>query len=93
MKTSERNGHVVGAMGVNDDDQLLLVTASGKIIRMSVDGISKIGRATQGVKVIQTAADDQVVSAIRTAEAEVTDGDGADESENKTEQADAAAEE
>jgi DNA gyrase subunit A len=93
MKTSERNGHVVGAMGVNDDDQLLLVTASGKIIRMSVDGISKIGRATQGVKVIQTAAADQVVSAIRTAEAEVTDDDGADESENKTEQADAAAEE
>ena len=49
--------------------------------------------ATQGVKVIQTAAADQVVSAIRTAEAEASDDDGADESENKTEQADAAAEE
>ena len=70
MKTTERNGKVVGAMAVNDDDQLLLITASGKIIRMAVDGISKIGRATQGVRVIQTAEDDQVVSAIRTAEAE-----------------------
>lgn len=70
MKTTDRNGKVVGAMAVNDDDQQLLITASGKIIRMAVDGISKIGRATQGVRVIQTAKDDQVVSAIRTAEAE-----------------------
>jgi len=70
MKTTPRNGKVVGAMAVNDDDQLLLVTASGKIIRMAVNGISKIGRATQGVRVIQTAQADQVVSAIRTAEAE-----------------------
>ena len=70
MKTSQRNGKVVGAMAVNDDDQLLLITASGKIIRMAVDGISKIGRATQGVRVIKTAQADQVVSAIRTAEAE-----------------------
>ena len=72
MKTSDRNGMVIGAMAVNDDDQQLLITASGKIIRMAVDGISKIGRATQGVRVIQTDDDDQVVSAIRTAEAEET---------------------
>ncbi len=72
MKTTERNGKVVGATAVNDDDEALLITASGKIIRMAVDGISKIGRATQGVRVIQTAEDDQVASAIRTAEAEET---------------------
>jgi len=51
-----------------DDDQLLLITSNGKIIRMGVDGISRIGRATQGVRVIQTEEGDKVVSAIRTAE-------------------------
>jgi DNA gyrase subunit A len=93
MKTTERNGNVVGAMAVNDDDQLLLITASGKIIRMAVDGISKIGRATQGVRVIQTATDDQVVSAIRTAEAEETGTDGAAAATETTGQADATEEE
>ncbi len=72
MKTTERNGKVVGATAVKDDDEALMVTASGKIIRMAVNGISKIGRATQGVRVIQTDQDDKVVSAIRTAEAEQT---------------------
>ena len=70
MKTTERNGNVVGAMVVSEEEQLLLITASGKIIRMNIDGISRIGRATQGVRLIQTAEDDRVVSAIRTAEPE-----------------------
>jgi DNA gyrase subunit A len=70
MRTTARNGQVVGSMEVGADDQLLVITASGKIIRMDVAGISRIGRATQGVRVIQTDEDDWVVSAIRTAEAE-----------------------
>jgi DNA gyrase subunit A len=57
-------------MEVLDDDHLLVITASGKIIRMTVDGISRIGRATQGVRVIQLSDDDVVSSAIRTAEDE-----------------------
>ena len=56
-------------MEVVGGDEILVITAHGKIIRMSVDGISRIGRATQGVRVIQTDDEDQVVSAIRTAEA------------------------
>ncbi len=70
IRTTARNGNVVGCMEVSPDDQLLLITASGKIIRMGVAGISRIGRATQGVRVIQTAADDTVVSAVRTAQDE-----------------------
>ena len=68
MRTTARNGNVVASMAVSADDQLLVITASGKIIRMNVAGISRIGRATQGVRVIQTGGEDVVVSAIRTAE-------------------------
>ncbi len=68
MRVTGRNGKVVAAMAVDDDDQLMVITASGKLIRMNVVGISRIGRATQGVRVIQTADEDVVVSAIRTAD-------------------------
>jgi DNA gyrase subunit A len=73
MRTTARNGAVVASMEVTDDDQLLMITAQGKIIRMDVDGISRIGRATQGVRVIQCDENDFVVSAIRTAEPEAKD--------------------
>jgi DNA gyrase subunit A len=70
MRTTERNGPVIAAMEVADDDQLLIITAQGKIIRMDASGISRIGRATQGVRLIQLEPEDRVVSAIRTAERE-----------------------
>ena len=70
MRTTHRNGRVIAVMEVEEDDQLLLITAKGKIIRMDVSGISRIGRATQGVRLIQCGEDDHVVSAIRTAERE-----------------------
>src|SRR5262245_37567788 len=53
MRTTTRNGKVIAAMEVEPDDQLLIITAKGKIIRMDVAGISRIGRATQGVRLIQ----------------------------------------
>jgi DNA gyrase subunit A len=68
IRTTKRNGDVAACMEVADGDEILVITAAGKIIRMSVDGISRIGRATQGVRVIQTDEADCVVSAIRTAE-------------------------
>jgi len=71
MRASERNGDVVATMEVAEGDHLLVITAQGKIIRMDVDGISRIGRATQGVRVIQLEEDDVVVSAIRAPEEEV----------------------
>jgi len=75
MRTTARNGAVVASMAVDADDHMLLITKSGKIIRMNVVGISRIGRATQGVRVIQTADEDVVVSAIRTAEDDEPEGD------------------
>jgi DNA gyrase subunit A len=70
MRTTSRNGDVVAATAVSEDDQALMITANGKIIRMNVNGVSRIGRATQGVRLIQTDEGDRVVAAIRTEERE-----------------------
>lgn len=52
IKTTERNGRVVGAVQVRDDDEVMLVTNGGVLIRMRVKEISVIGRNTQGVRLI-----------------------------------------
>ncbi len=51
-RVTPRNGPVVGVLEVSDEDQVMLVTAQGKIIRMNVADISRMGRATQGVRLI-----------------------------------------
>ncbi len=61
IKTSDRNGECVGMIKVNDDDDFLLLTDSGKIIRMSASDISVIGRNTQGVRLIKLSDGDSVV--------------------------------
>ena len=52
IQTSERNGKVVGIAQVTDDDELMLITQQGKILRMASKDIRTIGRATQGVRLI-----------------------------------------
>ena len=52
IKTTERNGRVVGAVQVKNDDEVMLVTSGGVLIRMGVNDISTIGRNTQGVRLI-----------------------------------------
>lgn len=59
---SERNGNVVGATQVSDDDQVILLADSGKMIRMNLDTVRVIGRATQGVRLINLGRDEKVVS-------------------------------
>jgi DNA gyrase subunit A len=61
IKTTERNGPVVHAYQVTDNDQLMIITASGKIIRLRVADISVIGRNTQGVKLIDLGEGEKVV--------------------------------
>jgi len=61
IKTTERNGHVVYAFQVTDQDQLMIITEHGKIIRLRVEDISVIGRNTQGVKLIDLAQGEKVV--------------------------------
>ncbi|MBL8918378.1 MAG: DNA gyrase subunit A [Myxococcaceae bacterium] len=52
IKTTDRNGRVVGAVQVRDEDEVMIVTTSGVLIRQKVKGISVIGRNTQGVRLI-----------------------------------------
>ncbi|PIE58029.1 MAG: DNA gyrase subunit A [Desulfobulbus propionicus] len=61
IKTSERNGKVVGARTVDDTDQVMLIANSGKIIRMPIDSVRIIGRNTQGVRLINLEENEQVV--------------------------------
>lgn len=61
IKTSERNGYVVGALQVIDEDQVMLIANSGKVIRMPMHTIRVIGRNTQGVGLINLNEDEKVV--------------------------------
>jgi DNA gyrase subunit A len=68
IHTSPRNGKVTGVAYVEDDDELMLVTQQGKIIRMVTRDIRPIGRATQGVRLIEIDDQDGVVSIARLVE-------------------------
>ena len=68
IQTSERNGRVIGIAQVSDDAELMLITQQGKILRMAAKDIRTIGRATQGVKLIDIEGDDRAVSIARLAE-------------------------
>ena len=70
IKTTERNGKVVGLRIVTDEDDLMLITDGGKLIRMPVDGIPTIGRNTQGVRLIRLDEGEKVVAMERMAEKE-----------------------
>ncbi len=61
IKTTKRNGRVIGIKQVGDDDELVLITTHGKIIRLRASDISIMGRNTQGVKLIGMAAGENVV--------------------------------
>ncbi|MCO5045448.1 MAG: DNA gyrase subunit A [Verrucomicrobia bacterium] len=63
MKTSDRNGLVVGAHAVRDNDALMLITEMGQMIRIGVRDIRVISRNTQGVRIINLEEGDRVVSA------------------------------
>ena len=59
IQTSDRNGKVVGISEVTDDEELMLMTQQGKILRMASKDIRTIGRATQGVRLIDIEGDDR----------------------------------
>ena len=68
IQTSERNGKVVGVTQVTGEDELMLITQQGKILRMASTNIRSIGRATQGVRLIDIEGEDRAVSIARLAE-------------------------
>ena len=74
IQTSERNGRVVGMASVHDEDEFMLITQQGKILRTVARDIRTIGRATQGVRLIEMDADDRVVALARLAERDDENG-------------------
>ncbi|MGC8886703.1 MAG: DNA gyrase subunit A [Verrucomicrobiia bacterium] len=60
MRTTEKTGFVVGALPVKDDDEVMLITEKGKMIRTRVKEIRESGRATQGVKLIELGEGDKL---------------------------------
>lgn len=62
IKTTERNGKVVALINVKDEDELMMMTANGMVIRTAISAIRSIGRNTQGVKLISLQKGDKLVS-------------------------------
>ena len=82
IQTTERNGNAVGAILVSEDDQAMLITNGGTLVRTRVAEVSVVGRNTQGVKVIGVNADEQLISVEKVAESdddEVEEGDDTEE--------------
>ncbi len=70
IKVSDRNGPVVGAVQVEDSDEIMLITDNGTLVRTRVNEVSVIGRNTQGVRIIRTSEDEHVVALQRIDEIE-----------------------
>ncbi len=62
IKTSDRNGEVIGAVQVEEDDDIMLISNRGTLVRTPVDGISVVSRNTQGVNLIRLGEGEQLVS-------------------------------
>ena len=62
IKVTKRNGPVVATLLVRDEDQIMVVTSGGKVIRTPVAGVSQMSRNTQGVRVIRTSKNERVVA-------------------------------
>jgi DNA gyrase subunit A len=65
IKTSQRNGPVVGIVPVTDDDELLMMTARGKIQRIAASDINIIGRNTQGVRIMKLDEEDTLSAIVK----------------------------
>ncbi|MCD1261789.1 DNA gyrase subunit A [Paenibacillus athensensis] len=79
LNITPKNGPVVSLKIVRDDEDLMIITASGTIIRMSMAGISMMGRYTQGVRLINIREEDEVATLARVEKSEESpDGDEAD---------------
>ncbi|MCI5054009.1 MAG: DNA gyrase subunit A [Pelagibacteraceae bacterium] len=68
ISTTERNGNVAASFPINADDDIMLVTNKGQMIRVKVSEIRIAGRNTQGVRIFKTSSDEKVVTAVRLAD-------------------------
>jgi DNA gyrase subunit A len=72
IRTTERNGKVVNLLAVNDGEELMMITQKGMSVRTAVAGISVIGRATQGVRLISLEEGDLLVACAKVAQEDAT---------------------
>jgi len=94
IKTSERNGKVVGLKSVKPDDDLVIITAQGMVLRIPATEIRAIGRATQGVRLASLEEGDRIVGVARVAKDEGGGNGGEEAAEpDEAEDADTAEEE
>ncbi len=75
IKTSERNGQVVGIMQVDDRDEIMLITSGGKMIRTRVAEIPTMSRNTQGVRLMEPSEGERVVSVAKLGEDDEVEGE------------------
>jgi len=78
IKTTKRNGDVVSIVSVRDDDQVLMMTARGKIQRVNVREIKSIGRNTQGVRIMRLDEADSLAALVHVPPGEVEEADDTD---------------
>jgi len=81
IKTTERNGKVVGIRAVGDDDEIMMITRNGIMLRTDLSAVREIGRATQGVRLMRPDSEDTVVAVAKIphdADAEEEAGEAAD---------------
>jgi len=94
IKTSERNGNVVALKAVKDEDDIMIMTAKGIVIRTGLEEIREIGRNTQGVRLIKLEENDKVVAVERVVKEEKEDlAEPSSPQEQQEEQPDEASEE
>jgi DNA gyrase subunit A len=66
ISVTEKTGYLVAIMGVNDNDGLMIINRSGMTIRMAIDTLRVMGRATQGVRLINIKGNDAIASIAKT---------------------------
>lgn len=79
IKTTDRNGPVIGAVQVGEDDEIMLITDAGTLVRTAVSGVTTVGRNTQGVRLIRLNKDESLVELTPIDESDVNADDLLDE--------------
>ena len=82
IKTSDRNGEQVGAVLVGDQDEVMLISDGGTLVRTPVSDVSVLSRGTQGVTMIRLSKDEKLIGIARVESLDIN-GDG-DESDDGT---------
>jgi DNA gyrase subunit A len=84
IRTSERNGQQIGAILVEEDDEIMLITDGGTLVRTRVSGVSRMGRDAQGVKMIALSRKEKLIGIARVEMLEGDEEDEEDEEENES---------